>query len=62
MSEISVTMTRSAYREYMKKDGGFKSRKQLIDYLNQVGGYIGTVVDITVEDDPILKPRAKEEL
>lgn len=62
MREIVVSMTRSAYREYMKKDGGFKDRRQLISYLNKTGGYLGTVVEINVEEDPILKPKAKEEL
>ena len=65
MRDIKVTMTRKAYQQYMKphKDGGggIKNRKELIEYLNKTAGYRGRVVDVAVEADPLLKPKAKDE-
>lgn len=58
---ISVSMSRKAYNLYMKRKDGFKSRKQLIDYLNKTGGYLGTVTDIIVEADPIVVEREDED-
>lgn len=48
MNEIVVTMSRAAYDSYMTR-GKLKSKKDLIDYLNSVGHYRGTVVDVNVE-------------
>lgn len=65
MSDITVTMSRAAYAYYLKsrKDGGggCKDKQELIRYLNNTGRYLGNVVDIHVEADPLRKPRAKDE-
>ena len=53
MKEITVTMTRAAFETYKSgwsgRDGKF-SKEALVKYVNQTGGYIGRVVDITIED------------
>lgn len=48
MKEIVVTMSRAAYDSYMTR-GKLKNKKELIRYLNDVGHYRGTVVDVNVE-------------
>ena len=40
-----VTMTKAAYKDYLQLDG-IKTKHDLIDYINQTWGLMGTVVDI----------------
>lgn len=62
MGDIAVTMSRAAYNYYMNKEkGGFKSKDDLIAYLNSSGGYRGHVTEIHVEANAPRKPRAKDE-
>lgn len=46
---VRVTMTRTAYKELLKALNT-RSKKTVCDYLNKVGHYMGTVVDITTDD------------
>lgn len=48
-SNVRVTMTRTAYKELLKTLNT-RSKKAVCDYLNKVGHYTGTVVDITTDD------------
>ena len=48
-SNVRVTMTRTAYKELLKALNT-RSKKSVCDYLNKVGHYMGTVVDITMDD------------
>lgn len=48
-SNVRVTMTRTAYKELLKALNT-RSKKAVCDYLNKVGHYMGTVVDITTDD------------
>ena len=51
MKDIVVTMKKDAYDFYMNCDNPFKDRKQLIEYLNCTGNYLGNVVDIAIEKE-----------
>jgi len=57
MDYITVTMTRDAYSKYLRpvKEGGagFKDKSQLIKYLNDIGGYLGRVTNVVVEEEQI---------
>lgn len=55
MREIVVTMSRAAYDSYMTR-GKLKSKKDLINYLNETGHYMGTVVDVHVEANVARNP------
>ncbi len=59
MPEITISMTDRAYREYLKKDGGLKCREELVTYLNAVGGYMGNIIDVVVEEAPMTAPMAE---
>lgn len=48
-SNVRVTMTRTAYKELLKALNT-RAKKAVCDYLNKVGHYMGTVVDITTDD------------
>jgi len=53
MRYISVTMSRKNYNFLLRgRDGrgGCKDRAGVIRYLNLVGGFLGEVVDVKVED------------
>lgn len=45
---IAVTMSRNNFRTLIR--GGLKDKKGVIRYLNEVGGFLGEVVDIKIED------------
>lgn len=50
---IAVTMSRDNFIFLIRgKDGkgGLKDKKGVIRYLNDVGGFLGEVVDIKIED------------
>lgn len=54
--EIVVTMSKRAYDFYTKskkKGGAGLDKKGLIAYLDRMGGFIGKVVGISVEDDAV---------
>ena len=54
--EIVVTMSKRAYDFYTrskKKGGSGLDRKGIISYLDRMGGFIGKVVGISVEDDAV---------
>ena len=57
MNNITVTMTRDAYNRYIKSaengGAGLKDKSKLIKYLNEVGGYLGHVTNVVVEDEKI---------
>lgn len=46
---IRVSMTRAAYNSLFA-EGERKIKSHAIEYLNDTGGYLGTVVDIVIED------------
>lgn len=53
MKPITVSMTKAARDFYAKN--GLADNKKLIEYLNDIGGYLGKVVAFTVESEPAYK-------
>lgn len=57
MDNITVTMTRDAYNRYLRSaedgGGGLKDKSRLIKYLNDVGGYLGHVTNVVIENEKI---------
>lgn len=47
--KVSVTMSHAAYKEMLKLDG-IEKQRDVLDYINQTWGILGTVVDIQFED------------
>lgn len=52
MNKIKVTMTRKAF-DILMHDRNIHSPKDICSYLNATGGYLGKVVWIDVDDDPV---------
>ena len=52
--DVKVTMTRTAFNKLMHE---LKSPKEICKYLNETGRYLGRIVWIDVDDDPVYMVR-----
>ena len=56
MNEIRITMTKAARNVYAKE--GLADNKKLLEYLNNTGHYLGKVVGVSIDGDPVYKVSA----
>ena len=52
--DVKVTMTRKAFNKLVRE---LKSPKEICKYLNETGRYLGRIVWIDVDDDPVYMVR-----